>query len=400
MSPRAPTLAAVLAALLVAAGARADEPLTYAEALARAKVGAPELAVARAREPVWNAEIGVAGTYPNPTFIAGTSSETAKFSAAVSVPLVVFGQRGASMDASRADLVTVQTETRVAWNDVRAAAAHAYVTLWKAQRIDEARAEAATLSARLDDAVKDRVSVGSSPEIEGLRSHAERIRTEADALEAHSVVAAAASELGRWLGAADGSVLRASGDPDAPNEAPPLQSLRIDASPSVLRERADAAAALAHAHKERALVRPSIAVDLGLDAGDPTLPGVNYRAQLAFDLPLFNHRGSYVEREENNAALARTRESAEKTRLSSELFSAYTRFVAVTARAKTLRESVVPAAESAATATMDAYTLGRYPLFAVLDAERARLDAKLSLLEATASRYDAWIEVEHAEGVP
>jgi outer membrane protein TolC len=72
--------------------------------------------------------------------------------------------------------------------------------------------------------------------------------------------------------------------------------------------------------------------------------------------------------------------------------------MAISARMTALETGVVPSAEKAARATEEAYTMGRSALVAVLDAERARVDAGLGLLEARAGRAEAWIDVELALG--
>jgi cobalt-zinc-cadmium efflux system outer membrane protein len=393
-------------ALLVALGAPAiaqeGTAISYAEAIALARHRAPDLALARGRESIAQAEIGVAGVYPNPSLNVGTSTQTAKLSAGASIPLVILGQRGAAIDASRAELATVQVETEVAWNDVRAATGRAFVALWLAQRTAEVREDAAALAARIDDAVRGRVAAGAAPELEGLRARAERLRADADAVEARELVAAAASELGTLLGLADGRALRAKGEPDVPAQAPALPALRarVGVAPSVRREEADARAANARADRERALVRPALTLDVGVDVGDPTLPATNYRAQLGVEVPVFNQRGPLIERELRVAAFARQRASIERVRLAADLATARARFEAVAARTRALEAAVVPAAEAAARATDEAYALGRVPLVAVLDAKRARDDARLTSIEARADRAYAWIELERAAALP
>lgn len=395
-------LLAALSSWGSSARAEGEQPITYRQAIARARQGAPDLVVARGREGVARADIGVAGVYPNPSVIAGTSTQAAKFSIGASIPLVILGQRGASIRASRADLATVQVDTQTTWNDVRAASAHAFVTLWLAQRTALARADAAAVARRVDAAVGGKVELGAVPEVEGLRAHAERLRADADAQEADQLVAAAGAELGRWLGAVNSASLRAQGDPDVPTQATPLADLlsKVNGNPSVRREESDARAAEARADRERALARPIIVLDVGADMGDPTLPGTNYRAQLAVEVPIINRRGAQVEREQALATAARGRSGAERARLLAALESAYRTFNASSARATALATGVVPAAEAAATATEEAYTLGRAPLVALLDAARARIDARLALLDAQAARANAWIEVEHAVGQP
>jgi cobalt-zinc-cadmium efflux system outer membrane protein len=382
------------------AAAHPDLRLTGIEALKRVRAGAPELRVSRDRQGIARAEIGVAGVLPNPVIIAGTSTQAAKLSLGASLALPILGQRGATIAASRAESDTVRVEGEITWTEVRAGAARAYVQLWLAQERAVARREGALIAARIDDAVAARVELGAAPEVDGLRTRAERLRSEADAREADELVDAAASQLGFYLGSAD--AVRADGEYAVPADAPALPALasRIDTTPLVRRETSDARAADARVDREKALARPTPVVELGTDIGDPTLPANNYRATIAIDVPLLSMRGAQIDRERAVAAAARSRASVEVARGRAGLTSAYHTFVAADARAKTLRTGVLVAAEAAARATEESYALGRAQLVAVLDASRTRLDTRLTLAEAIATRAQAWIEIEHLLGTP
>jgi cobalt-zinc-cadmium efflux system outer membrane protein len=207
------------------------------------------------------------------------------------------------------------------------------------------------------------------------------------------------------MGLSDAGGLRTSGSLEVPDSAPPLNALlgRIDGSAAVRREQSDVRASEARVARERALVRPNMALDVGVDLLDPTLspPNTpNYRAQISIDVPLFNQRGAYIDREKAQGDVARARVRAAHVQAAAELTAAYRTFEAATAQQRTLADSVVPAAQGAAKATEEAYSLGRAQLIAVLDAERALVDARVSALEAQASRAGAWADVEHALGEP
>jgi cobalt-zinc-cadmium efflux system outer membrane protein len=118
------------------------------------------------------------------------------------------------------------------------------------------------------------------------------------------------------------------------------------------------------------------------------------------DVPIFNQRGAYVDREMAQGDVARARVQAVRVQSAAELSSAYVTFQAATAQRETLAGSVVPAARGAAKAIEDAYALGRAQLVAVLDAERSLVDARVLALEAQARRANAWADVEHAMGAP
>lgn len=398
------SLSLLLVTLASTASAQGENRMSLGEALRRARAAAPDLAVARLRESVAHAEVGVAGLYPNPTVLAASNTQTAKFSGTVSIPVIVLGQRGAAMDAARADEATVALDTQVAWIDVRQATVHAFVTLWLAEGLVGARRESATIGAALESSVVQRVEVGSAPEIDALRAHAERVRLDADVLDAGAQLDVAASQLGRWLSLPDGTGLRASGAPSLATDSPaPLPSLlaRLDSGAPVRREQSDVRASEARAARERALVRPSMAIDLGVDTYDPTLNDVpNYRAQLAIDVPIFNQRGPAIDREKALGDVARARVQVARALASAEVTSAYHVFEAATARQKLLAGSVVPATEAAAKGVEEAYSLGRAQLIAVLDAERALVDARVTALDAQAAAANAWADVEHALGVP
>ncbi len=394
---------ALFAILLpTSASAQMERRVTLEEVLREVRRAAPDLVVARAHESVAHAEVGIAGVYPNPSGAVGTSTQAAKLSGTLSIPLVILGQRGAAVDAAKADEATVVMDTQVAWNDIRQAAVRAYITLWLAEGIADARRQSAAIEATLEQAVVQRVQVGSAPELDALRVHAEKLRADADVLESTAQVTASGSELGRWMGIPDGGGLRAGANAEAPDAAPTLADLlpRVEGNASVRREQSDVRAADARVARERALVRPSMGVDLGVDVGDPTLPATNYRAQLTFDSPLFNQRGAYGDREKAMGDVARARVQSARVQAAAELTAAYRTFEAATARQRTLVDSVVPAAQGAARATEEAYTLGRAQLVAVLDAERALVDARVTALEAQAARASAWADVEHAMGTP
>lgn len=411
---RSTTTLAALAVLLLAApaGAQDEGRLSLDEALRAARAAAPDLVVARAREAVAGAEVGIAGVYPNPSVAVGTNTQTARLTGTLSLPLVILGQRGAAIEAARADQATVVLDTAVAWTDVRRATVRAYAALWLAEGVAAARRDSAAIETTLEMAVVQRVNVGAAPQIDALRVHAEKLRADADVLEATAAVTAAATDLGRWMGTGEGGALRATRDLPVPEAPPSLASLlvRVDASAAVRRERSDVRASEARVAREHALVRPGLTLDLGADAFDQTLldpnaprnatPPVNYRAQLMIDVPLFNQRGAYVDRERAQGDVARARVRAAQVQAVAELTSAYRTYEAATAQQRTLAESVVPAAHAAAKATEEAYALGRAQLVAVLDAERGLVDARVSALQAQAARANAWADVDHAVGTP
>lgn len=396
----------ILALLSLAKSAHADARISYEAALEAAHRAAPNLQIARSAQRATEPAIRAAGLYPNPSGIVGTSSGSALLSVGVSVPLLVFGQTGASVRAARAEAATTAIDTEVASSDARLDTARAFVSLWLAEGLADTRRGAATIAGGLERAVTARVEVGAAPELDALRVKAERLRSESDAATADAQAGAAGALLARFIGVTD-AALHTNGDPLSPDAPPPLDALlaRLDGSPSVRREESDARAAEARAQRERTLARPSMALELGIDgwigAAYPAMPGspvTSARAQLVFDLPVFNWRVAHVDRELALADVARTRARAARTERGAELTAAYRTFEAAIVRVNALSEAVVPAAEAAEKAAEGAYGLGRSSLVAVLDAQRALIDARAALLEARAIKAEAWATIEHALG--
>jgi outer membrane protein TolC len=380
--------------------ALADTEVTYARALALSRERAPIAAVARTTEAVAEADSRVPGIYPNPSVQAGTNSLYARMTLGVTVPLVVLGQRGAALRAGKAGLAVAKLDTEVTLADVRAATGRAFVSLWLSEHTAHARADAAQIAAKLEDVARGRVELGSAPELDGLRAHAASLRAEVDARSASAMVDAAAAELAVWVGASFAEPLRAAGDPDVPPRVPQVSELwQLSAqSPAIQRALAEANASEARAESERAQLRPLMTLDLGAELYDPTQPGVNYRAALGVELPLFNQRGPLIEREERSALRARSQARAEQAQVGSALVVAYRTFSAMTLQVEALSSGVLPAAVSAARATEESYALGRAPLVSVLDAERARIDTELTLFESQGARANAWIDLQRALG--
>ncbi len=380
----------------------AQEPrrLGYAEALQLARLHAPSVDAARADELAVRADGRAAAVYPNPSFNAGSSTQAARLSLGASLPLVVFGQRGAARNVGNATALVAHQDTLASAAEARASAAQAYVGLWTAERSADALGQAAQLARELEATVQSRVDVGSAPALEQLRAQAERLRAEMNATAALELIDASASELARWIGVPVDAGLRTTGAPDVPAQPPPVQQLfaRLPASPAIQRAQAEIRAGQARLASERAQLRPTMTLDLGADYLDPTLPATNYRAQLGVELPLFNQRGPMIEREELKTTGARFRLDAERAANGSALLIAYRSFNLQARRQRTLFEGVAPAIRAAAEAAAESYALGKTPLVALLEARRANVEVELDLVATTEARARAWIEVERLLG--
>jgi cobalt-zinc-cadmium efflux system outer membrane protein len=380
--------------------AQTPRRISYAEVVRLSAMGASTIEAARADERAAAADGRASATYPNPSVMAGSSTQAARLTVGVAVPLVVFGQRGAALRAGQAAANVVHQDTRASVADARASAKQAYVTLWAAERNAISLAQGAQLALDLEATVQARVEVGSAPAMELLRARSERLRAAMDAAVASELVDASASELCVWIGLPIETRLRATDAPPVPQQPPTLAQLlaHLPQSPALQRAQLEIRAAEARVANEQAQVRPALSLDLSAEYFDPTMPATNYIAQLGLEVPLFNQRGYMIERERWKTASARFRLGAERRAKRSALLVAYRNFAAQARRQRTLLEGVLPAVRAAAQAAQESYGLGRTPLVSVLEARQASINAELDLVATEAATAQSWIEVEHLLG--
>jgi len=388
---------------VVAAPARA---MTWAEARAAAQQHAPELTVAVRRGVVARADVEVAGALANPTFTVTTAKETAKLSTGVSLPLPIFGQRGAAMSAASADADAVERERDVDVNDVRWSATLAWIDTWEITVRARLLADAAEDARRLATIASERFDAGSSPRLDVVRATADRVRAESDAESARALVAAAGARLSVWVGVDPISPPVVEGGPGVPAELPALQRLLSDAAahPVLARDEAQHAAAGRRVDLERRLRFPIVSAELAVAQGDPTLVdarGIQHTDVIggaAFELPILNARGGAIAHAQAQGALAEATRASDAAHLRADLIESFRRTEAAAARAHALGQRVVPAIEEARGMTEEGYRAGRADLIRVLEAQRAVVDARIAELEAISAWARAFADLERAGG--
>ncbi|HVY40834.1 MAG TPA: TolC family protein [Polyangia bacterium] len=397
---------------LFASVARAETPgarrVTFAAARAAGESAAPDVALAAGRDAVTRAQIGVAGALANPTLGVTTARETARLGVSASLPLPVFGQRGAALAAARSDADAAALDVEAARAEGRFAASVAWLDLWEAEGRARLFAEAAADAARVAAIADEKFKAGSAPRVDVLRTAADRARARADADFAAAAVPAASARLAIAMGdptldrarasaSAEGAADLELGLASGHDQLADLLSL-LPAHPAARRDRARAEAAAAHVRAEQRLRWPIVNAELAVNWRDPTLPATDVIGGLAFEAPVLSLRGGAIARARAEQALEETTAALELRRLQSELTDAYARAQGAGARARSLRSDVLPALEEVRRMTEEGYRDGRVDLLRLLDAQRARLDSRLAQVEAQAAWERALAEVERAVG--
>jgi outer membrane protein, heavy metal efflux system len=388
------------ALFVLALQATATRSISFEAARARAERVAGDVVVAERRVDVARGDVGVAGTLANPSLSATTARQTAQIGLSLTVPLPLFGQRGSLVAAARADLDVATLEVEMVRNDARWSATLAWFDLWEAQERSRVLAGSAEESARLLAIAKQRFDAGSAPRLDVVRATADNARAAAEAQAAHASVSAFGARLLPWLGE-DGDIsVAAIGPGGFPQTIPAMGTLADQAAghPTLIRDRAESAAAGKHVAAEQRQRWPIINGEIIVNVGDPTLPGTDVIGGAALELPVLNLRGGAIARARAQQAVADAQAVLDARRLFADLRDAYHRSEGAGQRARALRESVLPAIEEARKMTEEGYRAGRVDLLRLLEAQRAVLDARLALAEATASYGRAFADLERAVG--
>ena len=388
------------ALLLVALQVTPARSVLFETARSLAERMAGDVIIAERRVDVARGEVGVAGTLANPSVSVLTARQTAQLGVGLTVPLPLFGQRGTAVAAARADLDVAGFEVEVSRNDARWNATVAWFDLWEAQQRAGVLALAAEESSRLLAIAKQRFDAGSAPRLDVVRATADDSRAHAEAVSARAAILSAGARLAPWLGEPSEGPIAAEGQGGFVPTLPAIGTLIEGAAnhPILVRDRGESAAAEAHVRAEQRQRWPVINGEITVNYGDPTLPGTDVIGGAAFDLPVLSLRGGAIARARAQQAVAEATAVADARRLFADLRDAYHRAEGGIERARALRESVLPAIEEARKMTEEGYRAGRVDLLRLLEAQRAVLDTRLAMAEATATLGRALADLERATG--
>jgi cobalt-zinc-cadmium efflux system outer membrane protein len=390
-----------------------DEPsgvLVLRHALAAALLRNPELESdsheLRARE----AALVQAGAWPNPSLglhiedVAGSGEFRGTREAQATLQLgqlvELGGKRTARLGVAAAERDLAAWDYEVRRIEVLSRTADAFIDVLAAQ----ARRELADESLELTRSVR---RVAELRRRAGLASPAEEIRAEVQVEVAgverehteHELAAARQALAAMWAGDV-ARFERAGGELEHLPRVPSAGQLaeRLEASPGVARWQAE----LARREAARAQARSARVPDLALSAGPRRLSGPDETAFVVgveIPLPLWNrNRGAIAEAEHRLAKLASDARAA-RVRAATELAAARVALHASAEEAKLLRTRVLPGVERALEVVRQGYEAGRFAQVEVLEAQRARIQAREQHLRALAEAHHNALEIERLTGV-
>jgi cobalt-zinc-cadmium efflux system outer membrane protein len=391
----------------VSAGAA---PLRLADALLWVTERGPDQRVAQANLPIAESEVHTARMFPNPGLSFSVGKSEPIFSADLQLRLPILGQREARVRAAQEALKQTQEETRAALWRLRHDARIAYYNVARADEEVQIAIRVEQLTGRVAGIADERFTVGAGTRLEREQARLIHVRAQQDVFDRQVALRVARVELARLLGVAVEELeplADALGQVGATPTEESLLAEALRAHPELRALDAERIAALARVRSGRADRRPTLLLDLIAELDDPSTCNLpengphcfGPRANLGFDLPIFNLNGGPIAKAQAEARAAEFKLAAAQLRIRAQVRSAYEQWTAATVRARFFDQQYVPSAATVEQMAREGFSAGKTGLLPLIEAERAVLDAQLGRVEALFAVQSARADLEEASGV-
>lgn len=344
----------------------------------------PRLAAGKLQVEAARGGVAASRALPNPTLEGNIGQGLARsggasrleWGLAVTMPLGWLAQRGASVDAARAEVDAAAAEVEALRRDVLLQLRTLFWHLVDVQdRVASIEALEAQTSA-LVDTVGRRVAQGEARPVEATRVEIEFHKVGSELTAARTELGARQAALALWLGVPAGKVLVATVDSD--RLVPTL-----DRDTALARARATHPAVTAARARARVLDAELASANLARFPAFSITGFTSYELDrraygvgLAVDVPLWNwNEGPVMQAEARRAAGEKLTEAA-SLELETAVLEAQSACEAAATAAARFRHDVLPRSVAAATTMEKTYQLGETSLLEVIDARRTLLDAR------------------------
>ncbi len=350
----------------------------------------PRIAAGRHRVAAARAAEGAAGAVANPELEAtgaygqavDGSASRIEWGLGLSIPLGWLAQRGAKMDAARAEARAAAAEVRALRRDVLLELRLLFWNLVYQQHRVEALDQTSQQTGALVQAVRRRAETGEVRPVEATRVEIEAERVAGELEVARLGLEARRARLATWLGVGSDRRLVAVADlyqlPRPISAGKARERVRAG-HPALLasRARVDALAADLAVERTERIPEASIAAFT-----DHELDRRAYGVGLSLQLPLWNWNTDNIRRSERLLAAGKELLRAELLQLEGAVIEAGSSCRAEVALSLRYRDGIVPRAESSARIIERTYHLGEATLLEMIDSRRTLLDTKREFLEA------------------
>ena len=275
----------------------------------------------------------------------------------------------------------------------------AFFSLLSAQEQVELLGELAQLAQQVALTVAERVKAGKVSPIEETKTQIALSSARIEMDRAGRDVEVARKRLTSMWGGATPLFTRATGEMGPLSAIPPLSALvlRLPHHPELARWDTEMLRRRTAVDLEKSKVVPDLTITGGIRwyqaSDDPT-----YVTGLSFPLPIFNVNQGGIEEAQTRLVQGEEEKRAAELRMSTALDTAYQSLLSAHAEVTALRDTILPAAQSAFDATNEGYRLGKFGLLDLLDAQRTLFGMKAQYLRVRTDAQQAVAEVERLIG--
>jgi len=383
--------------------------LTLQAALAAALLKNPQLAAFSWEIRAAEGRMLQAGLRPNPELEGeveefGGSAERQGFDSAETTirlsQLVELGgkrMKRKQLAAAEASLAGWDYETTRL--DVLTDVAQAFADLLAAQERQALADESLALAERVLAAVSEQVKAGKVSPVEETKAGVSAAGARIERDRATRGLEAARKRLALAMGEPTPAFERAQGDFDRLQPVPPSERLAelLGQNPDVARWQSELAQRRAALAVEKSRRVPDLTVGGGISrfhAEDDNA----FVMSVSIPLPLFDRNQGAVREAAANLAKAEHERHAAELQANLSLADACEALASAHTEATTLKQSVLPAAQSAFDAADEGFRQGKFDYLEVLDAQRTLVESKGQYIAALAEYHKSVAEVERLIG--
>lgn len=394
-SPTAPT-----APVPVNAG-QAAPPLTLQAAISLAMASNAELVAARRELEAAEGPVLQAGARPNPelSFIQEDMRRaTRTTSLQINQPIELGGKRAARISAAERGRDIAAAELAAKRADLRGMVVSAFYDVLLAQEQVRLASDSTELARRAVDVASKRVQAGKISPVEETKARVAEATARLEAAQASSELRLSRQRLAAMWGDASPRFDRVESD-NALASTPPFDvvSARLAASPSLQRAQIEVQRRSALSDLERAKRTPDVTVSVGVTR-DAQVGRNQAVVGLSIPLPLFDRNSGNLLEALRREDKARDELAAAEIQLQSAVTQAWGRLDIAAAAAQTIRDQVLPGAQSAYDAATQGFELGKFDFLDVLDAQRTLFQAKAQYLRARGEAHRAAADIDRLLG--
>jgi cobalt-zinc-cadmium efflux system outer membrane protein len=306
-------------------------------------------------------------------------------------------KRRVGLEHARSGIVELDGEILLL--EIAAETAQRFLSCLANQARLSAANDAVALAEKTSSAVSRRVQAARAPGAEQRRAEAELALAQLSLDDITHELKVAYRKLAAQWGEITPGFSTVDGDLSLLPEVKPFEVLvgRISETPQLLRlanEQKFAEAKLALAKADR---WPKLRSNLGV-RDKRSSKDVALVAGLSFDLPVFDRKQGTIRQALAMIERSRTDAAAQRVRIHTTLFELYEEMQHFIHRAEALRDAVIPRLEQALSETRRGYERGRYGYDELSGVQSDLLEARGSLIEASAGVHRLVIALERLTG--